>query len=349
MITMSLDTNCLKKVVVHYVGSKNNLEQVILSEEENEPGDDEMKILQDGFLQRFKSIGEQYAFHHISSLEYNEVYNYCRKVFEDENNFITSSHSIAKHLYEASVHPKVRGGEFYVVFFEGLPVNSRMHKAIGLFKTEHKLFYMDVKKKKHQLLFELKEGVEVSKIDKGCLIIDNNKDQGYDIMIFDNQNRGEEAQYWKENFLGIQPQKNEFHHTQHFLTLTRQFITGELESEHQMEKTEQVELLNRSLDYFKSHDAFDIDEFQQEVFVNEQIIDSFRDFGSKYTTVHDFDIASGFGISPEAVKKQTRIFKSIVKLDRNFHIYIHGRTDLIEKGVEADGRKFYKIYYQEEA
>jgi hypothetical protein len=27
---------------------------------------------------------------------------------------------------------------------------------------------------------------------------------------------------------------------------------------------------------------------------------------------------------------------------------VHGNTDLIEKGVDSDGRKFYKIFYVEE-
>ena len=62
----------------------------------------------------------------------------------------------------------------------------------------------------------------------------------------------------------------------------------------------------------------------------------------------DYEIASNFGISADAVKKQSRLYKSVVKLDKNFHIYIHGRTDLIEKGMDRDGRKYYKIYYQEE-
>ncbi|HEY0059407.1 MAG TPA: nucleoid-associated protein, partial [Flavisolibacter sp.] len=69
----------------------------------------------------------------------------------------------------------------------------------------------------------------------------------------------------------------------------------------------------------------------------------------KYVEKHDFDITSSFDISAPAVKKQSRIFKSVLKLDRNFHIYIHGNTDLIEKGTDDDGRKYYKLYYQEEA
>ena len=57
---------------------------------------------------------------------------------------------------------------------------------------------------------------------------------------------------------------------------------------------------------------------------------------------------SEFDISNKAVKNQARVFKSILKLDKNFHIYIHGNKELIEKGTESDGRKYYKIYYDQE-
>ena len=49
------------------------------------------------------------------------------------------------------------------------------------------------------------------------------------------------------------------------------------------------------------------------------------------------------------MKKQSRAFKSVLKLDKNFHIYIHGDRELIEQGGDKDGRKFYKIYYEDEA
>jgi hypothetical protein len=349
MIAMTLDNPCLKAVCMHYVGSKNNLDALHISHESLELDSDSMKLLQDGFLNKFKTIPEQYSFHHTDSLQFNEVYTYCRQLFEDPSNISQVSGAIARHLYEASTHPKVKGGEFYIAYFDGLPMQSRMYKAIGLFKTENKSVFMDAQRGQDGFQLDMKEGVELSKIDKGCLVINTKEEQGYDVMIFDNQNRGEEAQYWKETFLGLTAQQNEFHHTSHFLSLTKQFITEQLETELKIPKTEQVELLNRSIDYFKSKDSFDIEEFQNEVFTNDELIGSFRSFGSRYIESSDFDIASSFEISPEAVKKQSRIFKSVVKLDKNFHIYIHGRTDLIEKGVDMDGRKFYKIYYQDEA
>ncbi len=66
---------------------------------------------------------------------------------------------------------------------------------------------------------------------------------------------------------------------------------------------------------------------------------------SKFST----SIKDSFEISVQAVKKQTRIFKSVLKLDKNFHIYIHGNNELIEHGIEKDGRKFYKIYFENES
>ena len=46
------------------------------------------------------------------------------------------------------------------------------------------------------------------------------------------------------------------------------------------------------------------------------------------------EIADNFEISAQAVKRQARIFKSVLKLDKNFHIYIHGNRELIEKGFD---------------
>jgi hypothetical protein len=345
---MDLKTTALKKLIVHYAGSKNNLDPLYLSPGELEPDDELTEALQESFLARFKNNHEYYAFQHTSALEYHEVYNYCRQLFAAPDRFTELSCNLARHLYEASTHPKVKGGEFYVAYFEGLPVESRVHRAIGLFKTENKQLFLDVQKRGAQYELQMKEGVELTRIDKGCLVIQHKEEEGYDVLIFDNQNRGEEAQYWKEKFLSVVPQQNEFHHTKHFLTLTKQFITEQLETDEKISRPEGAELLQKSIGYFQSKDSFDIEEFQSEVFGNEEMIGSFRSFGSRYTGAHDFDIASSFDISPEAVKKQSRIYKSILKLDRNFHIYIHGRTDLIERGTDMDGRKYYKIYFEEE-
>ena len=88
---------------------------------------------------------------------------------------------------------------------------------------------------------------------------------------------------------------------------------------------------------------------KKSVFQSEELIESFRSFDNSYRDNNDIELANSFDISSQAVKKQVRAFKKVLKLDKNFHIYIHGNKELIEQGVEKDGRKYYKIYYNDES
>lgn len=43
------------------------------------------------------------------------------------------------------------------------------------------------------------------------------------------------------------------------------------------------------------------------------------------------------------------IRKEVLKLDKNFHIYIHGNHELIEKGFDSNKKmNYYKVYYNTE-
>jgi hypothetical protein len=59
-------------------------------------------------------------------------------------------------------------------------------------------------------------------------------------------------------------------------------------------------------------------------------------------------IAEEFPISEAAVKKSQKHFKSIIKLDKNFHIYIHGDKSKIKQDQDETG-KFYKVYFEKES
>ena len=57
-----------------------------------------------------------------------------------------------------------------------------------------------------------------------------------------------------------------------------------------------------------------------------------------------------FDINSEAVKKMKRVFKSVIKLDKNFHIYVHGNRNNIKKGYdEENNMSFYQLFFKEES
>ena len=94
--------------------------------------------------------------------------------------------------------------------------------------------------------------------------------------------------------------------------------------------------------------ANSMDKFTKEVIGQNDIIESFKQFKTEYQKEQDISISDNFSISDSAVKKGSKTLKSIIKLDKNFDIFIHGNRDLIEQGADEKG-KYYKVYYKEES
>ena len=140
----------------------------------------------------------------------------------------------------------------------------------------------------------------------------------------DNTNRAE-ARYWIDDFLHVRPRQDNYHNTHNVLAMCKKYVTGHLPSEFDVSKADQAEMLNETMKYFREQDCFSLDDFSEKV----------------------IRIEDEFAISDSAVRKQARAYKSVIKLDRNFHIYVHGNRNLLEQGEDEKG-KFYKVYYQEE-
>ena len=339
----------LERLGVHYIGNKQNGGALLLSKQEQKLNEELRERLREALLQRFTNCHERYSFHHNSSLEYNEVYNYARALFADRTAFYDQSVQIARQLFETSLHPKIKPGELYVAFFSSVLDDEDSLEAIGIFKAETKSLFADLVPGDDDLDLQLKEGVELAKMDKGCLILNRGEAQGFELLIYDANGKGEEAQYWKDKFLGVMIQQNEYLRTQEFLTLTKNYVTQQMPDDFEVSKTEQIDILNRSMDYFKTHGNFDRAEFETEVLHHEELIHSFRKFDEQHRRDNELETPGEFEISPQAVKKQARVFKSVIKLDKNFHIYVHGNRELIEKGYdEVQQKHYYKIYFDQE-
>ncbi|MGV3541355.1 MAG: nucleoid-associated protein, partial [Rufibacter sp.] len=311
---MKFDTASLTSLSIHHVGNKSLEQKLTLSENPFEPGKELTEKLEKFFLTKFNQAHERFRFSHPSSLQFNEVYSYCENIFADKESFHENSRNIARHLFESSTHPKIKPGELYVCHFINCEVEERVVEAVGIFKTEVKTGYFDVQRKNRDYTLSYLEGIDSNKFDKGCIIFNTKPEDGFVVAIIDNQNRGEEAQYWRQNFLGLTQVNNEFHQTNHLLNLTKEFISERLTEEFEVEKTDQINLLNKSVEYFNKHETFDKEEFETEVFGQQDLIESFRNYDGEYRQNYDIALEDSFAISAQAVKKQGRVFKSVLKL-----------------------------------
>lgn len=346
---MNFTEASLTRLAVHYVGNKQNGQSLLLSKQAQDLNTDSRIKISEALLDRFRQFHERYSFHHPSSLDFNVIHNYAGNLFGDQADFHEKSVKIASHLHEVAIHPKIRPGELYIAYFTNIGIDDRTVDAIGLFKTETKSLFLNVANTFDDINMDLKEGIELAKIDKGCLILNQEGENGYELVIYDSNGKNEEAQYWKDKFLGVIIRQNEFLQTQEFLTITKNYVTQQMPGDFEVSKTEQIDILNRSMEYFKNHGNFNKEEFEQEVLHHEEMIHSFRKFDEQYRDTHQMNPADEFEISAQAVKKQARVFKSVIKLDKNFHIYVHGSRDLIEKGYdEVQQKYFYKIFFDQE-
>src|ERR1700748_3360296 len=90
----------LDRLAVHYTGNKQNGGALLVSRQETVPDDDIREKMGEALLAKFPNCHERYAFHHASSLEFNEVYNFVQRIFKEPTEFYELSLKIAAHLFE---------------------------------------------------------------------------------------------------------------------------------------------------------------------------------------------------------------------------------------------------------
>ena len=86
--------------------------------------------------------------------------------------------------------------------------------------------------------------------------------------------------------------------------------------ENDIPKADQIDMLNRSIDYFKKADVFNENLFKDEVVNDPQIITAFEDFKNYYEEKNELALKDQFDVSNSAIKDEKKYFKHILKLDK---------------------------------
>ena len=341
----------LHSISIHNPGNKMLDENYKLSAKPFEIKEEKLsKLLLQYFLSAFEKVPEIYRLSHTNDNELNEIFHFAGIIFDNPEKLHESSQEITKHLHNVSNHPKIKPGELYVVYFENVQVEGELHNAIGIFKSESKESYLKVfaEENGYNIDYE-EEAINIKKPDKGCLIFNTEKEDGYKVAVIDNTNKSNEAAYWIDDFLQLEIRNDNYNQTHNVLSVYKDFVTQKIDEVYDITKAQKIDMLNRSMNYFKEKEDFDLEDFSKEVIGDARGIDSFKEYKNNYEKEYGTDISDNFSIAIQAVKNQARAYKSVLKLDKNFHIYIHGNNELIEKGFdEKKNMSFYKVYFREE-
>lgn len=336
----------ITQLAIHIVGNKIADDGIVLSKSCLSISDHLADVLSNFFLGAF-SFDEYFHLYHDTDLNLNEVFYYVSAIFNDPKSFYEESLNLAKHLYNQSLFPNIKEGEFYIALFKGVEFDNQVVDAVGLFKTEKKSTFLKTSVHDGNVNIDEDKGVDIKRLDKGCLIFDVEKDNGFVVTVVDNTNKGNLARYWVDDFLQICQINDTYTNTNNLMSLTKSFITQELPKANSISKNEQIGMLNKALRYFKDHKTFELDDFTEEVIVKSEFVEKFHHFKSDFETSKDFIIDSEFLLSESAIKKQQRSYRRAINLDKKIQIIINGNSNCIEKGTDCRG-KYYKIYYNNE-
>jgi hypothetical protein len=346
---MNFDNTELRNMVIHDIGNKYEGGEVHLSASDYLPDDREIHALLKGF---FLTPFKRDAYYRFSSgdgnLSRNVVHGIAGEIFRDDSCFYAASLRLADHLFDQSNHPNIKAGELYVVLFKNCLLENGPCDAIGIFKSENKDTFLKIYVEQEAYRLTSERGINIKKLDKACLIFNMEQESGYRVAILDKTNTTE-ALYWTNDFLGLEQQENDYFQTANYLTLCKEFADEVYHRDTDVNKADQIDLLNRSIDYFKKTDHFDEALFKESVVVEPQAIQDFESFKDYYEEQNETTLMDSFPVSGSAVKDGKKYFRHVLKLDKNFHVYIHGQRKYIERGYDANREmNFYKLFFRDE-
>ena len=334
----------VQTLCVHRVGNTQVHEGLTLSNTCLNINDELKKVLLKYFIGSFQSE-ELFSFFHDSDLSLNEVYTYCSSIFDNPDNLFDVSVNLAKHLYSKSTHPNIKTGEFYVAHLTNCRVENQLVDAIGLFKSERKDTFLQVFPRGHNFEIKCERGVNINKLDKGCVVFNTNRENGYLAAVVDNTNKGADAKYWTESFLRVRSRKDSFSQTQQMLSLCKSFVSQLPEMNG---KAVKANLMNRTVEAMKD-ERVDVNTFAEKVFKEPDLVSNFKQFKEVYQKQRDIEMDDSFVPSSDAVKRVAMGSMTTIHLDKNFDINIHGGEEFLERGYDEErGMYYYRLYFKEE-
>ncbi len=332
---------------IHRVGNKSRNEGYFLSEKPYAYNDELAPLLREYFLKSFRDKDQNYLhFVHDTDLEFHELYQLCREVLNEPLAFHEVSKKITLHLYNQSQHPHIKSGEVYIALFSGLQIDNQKVNGLGIFKSEIKHDFLQFEVQNNNLNLLLQQGVNLNKLDKGCLIFNVEEAEGYKILSVD-ANRYD-SKYWLESFLNANTLHDDNFLTKNYLKFCKDFAKDVvLPAE---DKKEEVMFLNKSVNFFAKNDAFQEDKFINEVIENPDLIPEFKHYKTERGPKYSIEDLSEFPIANKAVSVARKSMKGVIHLDTNIQIKMdfinpESAEKFVEKGWDEERQMYYYLVY----
>lgn len=331
------------RMIVHTVGNKDREEGVGFSKKELDFK--EIKGDVENLIEKSFNMSDQYQFYFEPDINLNPIYTFVRTMFSEPDRFVEQSNLIAKILYERSNRPNIKGGELNVIYLSDCEIDGDQVDAIALLKMEQKEMMVRYVRDENGVKVVREEGINLAKVDKGCLIYNVKEDDGYRLAVVNKLLKNEDKKYWVEDFLHVRSCQGSYRQTTSLIGLCKDFMKEGLTDCDKMQKSL---IAARAQNAIIANEEIDLDEFADEVFQSATLADRFIEY--KETSEYAAELPNdGFKIEKKIPKRMVAMPSNVIHLDGNFDIVVKGGEENIMRGVDGrNGMKFYKLFYQSE-
>ena len=337
----------IESLSIHKVGNKSRNENIFLSDTPYALNDELTALLKEYFFKPFREKEENYfQFSNEVDVEFNPLFKIVTEIFEDASSVHDRSKRIASLLYEQSQHPHIKSGEVYVAYFENVILDNNKLDAVGIFKSELKNDFLQFEEKGSHLEMILQQGVNLNKLDKGCLIFNHKKEEGYKILSVDSNRY--DTKYWLEHFLGVDAFEDENFFTKKYMKFCQDFAKDVVRPAE--DKKEEVMFMNRAVNHFAKNDTFEESAFLNEVIDNPDLIPEFKHYKVEKAPKYHIEDLTTFPIANTAVSAARKKMKNTINLDTNIQIKMdfinpESAEKFVEKGWDEEKQMYYYLVY----
>lgn len=348
-MTINFNTASIIALSLAKVGNPQRGESLKTSKELCQFNDQDKDMLTLAFTKPFKNLNPS-SFHHSSNIELNEMFSFSNTIFDQKERFLTYSRKIARHLFDQTKHPNIKSGDLCIAHIDGIKVDGKPVSAISIVKSESLFPFLEISDKDGDLHLTTHNGIYPEKIDKGCLILNTDRENGNILYTFDKS--GADTNFWVRDFLGARAKKDNDFKTRQYAEMCVSFAEDGLPGDVPTEQRYRV--ANDALNYMSEREKFDENHFQEEVLKDASLVENFQTFKNQFTDDDGEAPDHNFTISKHQLKKAGSKIKGTLKLDTGVIMrftpeFAERQADILERGYDEKMQmKFLKIYYNEE-
>ena len=349
-LRLRLNTATATQLVLAKIGNPLREEPLQTSQRVFDIAEPDREVLTPLFLKPFKNlIGHRFV--HYTSLDKQDMYRCAKSIFNDPGTLLSAGVEIAKRLYAKSTHPNIKSGDLCIALLKEVHIEGELVNGLCILKSDSVVPFLSITTQNGDLHLSTQQGIQPEKIDKGCLILDYQGDQGYYVLTFDRS--GGDTKFWVREFLSVEAVPDAAFLTNAYAKMAVSFI-----EEHQpQEDTPPWDTCNaarEALEYFEARDQFDLQDFEQTVLKSPEVVAAFEEHRARVEEEQGQTLDTSFEISKKDVSKAKKRIGAVLKLDTGVEIHVKSTLStehdpVLERGYDdTKGMKFVKVYYKEQ-